>query len=274
MGADSRFDDRVCFSFDLDWAPDFMLADFRELLLEAGVPATIFFTHSSPECERLCQLPGCEVGVHPNFFKPSGHEEVLDELLTAYPGARGVRNHVLYYHSRLLPLFHRRRIAYFSNELRFLEADLAPHYDWSGLLRLPLFWEDDVHLMFFDRRFELAELELQRPGMKVFNFHPVHLYLNSPDMLYYAAHKEAIRDPRHGPTLRLRDAPGVRTLFRELVAWAREHAVLSTLGAVADEHRSQVPYRGRYADYLAAADAQERRPAAANAEVEDDGTRA
>ncbi|MCA9523213.1 MAG: hypothetical protein KC609_19690 [Myxococcales bacterium] len=259
MDVQSRFDRTVCFSFDLDWAPDFMLADFRQLLIETRIPATIFYTHESPECRKLQSLASCEVGIHPNFFKPEPPDEVLDALLAAFPAARGVRNHVLYYHSRLLPLFHRRQIRYLSNELRFLEAGLVPHYDWSGLARLPLFWEDDVHMIYFDRDVSLQRLELQRPGLKVFNFHPVHLYLNSREMAYYTEHKEAIRDPRRGPELRQRSEPGVRTLFSELVAWAREQGALATLGEVADDFRRHAAYGGNFSRYLEEADRLEAR---------------
>jgi hypothetical protein len=198
---------------DLDWAPDHVLDDTRQLLGEAGLPVTIFATHSSAGVDRLRGLPRCEMGIHPNFLD---EQFELARLLADFAGTTGVRCHALYYTSRLLPLFHRHGIRYFSNDLMFLQPHLAPYYDWSGLVRLPIYWEDDVHCEYFDGAFGLEVLRLGQPGLKVFNFHPVHLYLNTAQPEDYQAAKTDLADPvaarRHQ-----RPGLGVRTLFLQLV---------------------------------------------------------
>lgn len=213
--------DAVCFTFDIDWAPEPMIDALRELLAAHDLPATIFCTHPSPATERLLALPRCETAVHPNFLSGRPPGAVLDEVLGWFPAARGVRNHGLSYSSRLLPLLHRAGAAYLSNDLAFLQPDLRPTYDWSGLVRLPIYWEDDVHCVYFDgvpadHAFDPARVPLDRPGLHILDFHPVHLFLNTGDLSVYTAAKERLRDPDQARALR-NPGPGVRTLFDGLV---------------------------------------------------------
>jgi len=248
----------VCLTLDLDWAPDHVLEDTRLLLQQVGLPTTIFATHQSPAVTALLARPGCETGVHPNFLSDADEDAVLSRVLTAFPAAVGVRSHELYFDSRLLPLFQRRGVRYFSNDLMFLHSDLHPYYDWSGLVRLPLFWEDDVHCLYFDGRFDCAALRLDQPGLKVLNFHPVHLYLNTREIADYQAAKPSLADPAAARKLR-REGPGIRSLFLDVVDRLRG-AEMRTLGALAEEFRAAHAFEGRTAERFAQEARKERAP--------------
>jgi hypothetical protein len=239
----------VCLTLDLDWAPDHVLDDTRQLLQQVGLPTTIFATHQSPAVTALLTVPGCETGVHPHFLGDPDEDAVLSRLLTGFPTAVGVRSHELYFDSRLLPLFQRKGVRYFSNDLMFLHSGLQPYYDWSGLVRLPLYWEDDVHCLYFDGRFDRAALRLDQPGLKVLNFHPVHLYLNTHEIADYQAAKPLLADPVAARKLR-REGFGIRTLFLDVVGRLRG-AEMRTLGAVADEFRAAHVFEGRTAERFA-----------------------
>ena len=234
----------LCVSLDVDWAPDFVVEDLAELLAMHEVAVTVFCTHESAAVRALVAHPDRETGIHPNFLVDRNAEEVLAESLARFPAARGVRNHVLYYHSRLLPLFHQHGIEYFSNDLMFLHQDLAPFYDWSGLVRLPIYWQDDVHCAFFDRDFRPASLQLETPGMKVLNFHPIHVFLNTCNLDDYAAAK-AFQSDKDALRARRNPGPGIRTLLCDLLA----SGALSTsclLGSVARDFSVKNQYRGHY----------------------------
>jgi hypothetical protein len=230
-------------TFDLDWAPDFALEDLRELLGQSGAATTVFCTHRSDGVDRIVALPGIETAIHPNFLGASDEEGKLRELLGWFPGVRGVRNHRLYYHSGLAPLFRKAGLLYLSNDLLFLEPDLRPYRDWAGLVRLPIYWEDDIHCACFGDRFEERDLALDRSGLRILNFHPVHLYLNTNDLRWYQAHKEEIRDERKARSMR-RPGRGIRTLFEGLLGRLRA-AELETLGATADRFVAAHPDGGR-----------------------------
>jgi hypothetical protein len=249
-----------------------MLEDLRAILEGTGVAATFFCTHESPGVRGLLGLPGVEAALHPNFLVPRLPQVVLSELLGLFPGARGIRNHVLFYHSRLLPLLHRAGLTYFSNDIEFLEPGLAPRDDWSGMLRLPIYFEDDVHLVHFDGAAEIfdpAVLRLEEPGLKVRSFHPVHVFLNTRDLVAYQEVKARLRDPTVAASARV-PGPGTRTLLLALLErLVRLRVRTATLGEVATSFRRDHPVRSRYRDFLARSDA-----AAASAIQPDDGTRA
>ncbi|WP_428261326.1 hypothetical protein [Haliangium sp.] len=259
---------RICFSFDIDWAPEFMIDELAALMSEHARPFTVFCTHDSPATRRLLAVPGCETALHPNFLAafgsdPSGADlhqreaDVLDRLMASFPDARGVRNHALYYHSRLLALFHGRGVEYLSNDLRFLAADTQPYRDWSGLVRVPIYWEDDVHCVYFDGRFELDVVlppESVGPApapapLRVFNFHPVHVFLNTCDLSAYQRAKPHLHDRARAEHARHPGA-GVATLLRALLA-ATPAAQCASVADVARDHAAAAPYRGRYPAYLA-----------------------
>lgn len=226
-------------SFDIDWSPEYILEDFYELLRSAALPVTLFCTHRSEMVDKLLELPGCEAGLHPNLQDAEDEAAALAELHGAFQEAKGVRVHRLYYHSGLLALFHRAGLNYLSNDLEFLKEGLAPHYDWSELVRLPLYWEDDVHATLLYDSFDSRSLRLEKPGLKIFNFHPVHLYLNTGRMEDYVACKGDLHDPDRMQKRRNAGA-GIRTLFEALTKAAGEHEV-ELLGDVADAFVSAQP---------------------------------
>ena len=142
--------------------------------------------------------------------------------------------HALYYHSRLLPMFRGLGLDVVSNDLRHGDGGLGAHWDWAGLVRLPIGWEDDVHCARSHglppaEAFDISALGLRRSGLKVFNFHPIHLYLNTADLAAdYLAHKPVLRnhEAAHRIAERQRQRPGVRTLFLQLVSAIRERGLL------------------------------------------------
>lgn len=242
----------VCFTFDLDWAPERMVDELRELLEEHDLPATVFCTHRSPAVERLLARESCEPGLHPNFLAGGDPGAILARLRSEIPDASAVRNHALYYHSGLLALFHRAGLRVLSNDLMFLQPQIEPWYDWSGMVRLPIYWEDDVHCAFFERVFSPELLALERPGLKVLSFHPVHLCLNTRDLGEYRALKQ---DVAAGRVVRPAAGPGIRTLFEEVVRRVSKDD-LATLGEVAVRFQEERVYTGCYASYLQEAEAE------------------
>lgn len=240
--------DCVALSFDLDWAPDFMLDELCSLLADLGRPFTVFATHDSPGVRRLLALPGCETGLHPNLLGCSDVPARLAELQSWFPEAQGLRCHGLSYHSGLLADLHGTPIRYLSNDLCHQQVGLRPWFDFSGLLRLPIYWEDDVHCVCGDGDFGLDALGLRAPGLKVLNFHPVHVYLNTSDLVAYQRCKETLRDAQAAPAHRA-SGQGVRSLLESLLQQAQALPWVG-LRALAESAHSPEPWRERYGRYL------------------------
>jgi hypothetical protein len=107
--------------------------------------------------------------------------------------------------------------------------DLGPiDYQWGQrtLLRLPYFWEDDFEMERTTPCWQLSSLLATGPGLKVFDFHPVHVYLNSGTMEAYSLLKQRVPNfsrstPEMAAEVRQTGA-GSQTLFIELARYLGE----------------------------------------------------
>ena len=235
----------VCITLDVDWASNRVLGDALQLVSDLDVPVTLFCTHPTALLEGL-DPARYELAWHPDYLGERPEQAVLEELAAWFPGASGVRSHALYFHSRLAPIYLDRGIRYLAHDLRFGEPGLAPTTHWSGLVNVPGFWEDDVHALYFDGDFDPDRIDLTSPGLRVFDFHPIHLHLNTDRMDRYEA---ARAEMEAGADLSAHVNPGLgsRTFLEEVVVRmkAGPHH-FTTVAQVADAHATAHPYTGRY----------------------------
>ncbi|MCB9787650.1 MAG: hypothetical protein H6744_13290 [Deltaproteobacteria bacterium] len=225
----------VCLSFDQDWAPAWASRDIHAALVEAGVEATFFATHGCESLETMRERGLVELGWHPNFLTGSTHgsttEEVLDTMALLVPEARGARAHCLVRGTPFLLAYKGRGLIYDAADLHDGVPGLRPFASWTGMVRIPIWFEDDVHLQ-RGLPCRLEALDLASEGLKVFTFHPVLVALNATSMRDYAALKAELG--RRGVPLtearrkdfapfQQRDQPGLGDLFRAVVAWLSEH---------------------------------------------------
>ena len=234
-------DAEVYLTLDTDWAPEHILEALYSELSSSGAAFTLFCTHESAAIRKFAQLRQCEIALHPNFLVDRSEDAVLSDLAKLFPGTKGIRNHVLYYHSRLAALLHKQGLEFISNHVRFLNSHLEPYYDWTGLVQFPIYWEDDIHCTYFDKRFELNMLKLETPGLKVFNFHPVHWYLNTNDMPMYFNAKVDLKEPAKAAKHQ-NSGKGIRTLFDGVLKSQPKRTLLEQNQAF----RSKNKYEGHY----------------------------
>jgi hypothetical protein len=163
----------IALTFDLDWAPDAVIADTLELLARMNVRATIFATH---KCEIL-NGSGHELGIHPRF-DGSEREAIVRRLLDLYPSARGVRSHSLVTCSHTVLAFAACGLSYTSNVLAWLNPGVGPFRHFAGPLEIPFHWGDSSNLQTM-RDWSPEALPLSCDRLFVFNFHPIHVFLNT-----------------------------------------------------------------------------------------------
>ena len=180
--------DGMALTLDVDWAPDFMIDFAAQILVEHGVRATWFITHESPALQRLRAQPDLfELGIHPNFFPGSSHGDspgaVLRHCLKLVPEAVSLRTHGLLQSTALLAQVMRETNIESDASLYLPRAaNLRPiDYQWGkkSILRVPHFWEDDFEMERTAPCWRLAPLLAETAGLRVFDFHPIHIYLNS-----------------------------------------------------------------------------------------------
>lgn len=170
-----------------------MLADTIDLVEQADVAATWFITHDTSLLQRLRENPNFELGIHPNFnFLLNGDprngesaDKVVDLLLAIVPDAKSIRSHSTTQNSTLLQLFSDKGLTHDCNHFIPAQAglELKPWYLWNGLIKVPYFWEDDAACL-YAKNIPIENIALQG-GIKVFDFHPIHVFLNTENLDRY-----------------------------------------------------------------------------------------
>jgi hypothetical protein len=224
------------FTTDIEWAPEWAIADVLSFFRERDLPLTPFLTHSSAVFDEFYDAPEMHrrVGVHPNFLPNSSHgstrEEVVDAVLELWPQAAGFRSHWFYEDSQAVMALKERGLLWDSNVCLFFQPSSVPLLHHTGLVRFPVFWEDDVHFT-KQLEFEFADFRelFEGPGLKVINLHPLLFALNVPSDDFYAAHKHlnSSTDPAEGAAARF-GGLGSRTFIEALA----DHVVRTNASAV------------------------------------------
>ncbi len=221
----ASWEGKIFLTFDIDWACDEVINDSIALVESAGVAATWFVTHDTPLLQRLRSNPAFELGIHPNFnFLLEGDPrngataaEVLDRLLAIVPEANTIRSHCMTQSSTLLDLFRHKGLTHDSNH--FIPAHVQPRLHpwrlWNGMVRAPYFWEDDIHCLYEDP--QALTRALSHTGLRVFDFHPIHVFLNTEDMDRYEQTRALHRKPAELLRHRNKKQPGARNHLIQLL---------------------------------------------------------
>jgi hypothetical protein len=219
----------LCFTTDIEWAPEWAIRDLFKLADEYGVPLTPFLTHRS---EYLASRFGMrdfvssgDVGLHPNFLTGSTHGATVDEVITTtkalWPDAVSFRSHCFYDDTRMLRRMADSGFRYDSNLFAFLQPMLAPIRTVAGTVRLPVFWEDDVHSsnqLSWDASVLRAAFET--PGLKIVNVHPLRVALNVPDEGFHESRRRLATAADVDAAAEAFRGNGTRTYLEELFAYA------------------------------------------------------
>jgi polysaccharide deactylase WbmS-like protein len=218
----------IAITLDVDWAPDHAIDAVAAQLIERDVRATWFVTHSGPAVDRLRERPDLfELGIHPNFAPGSSHgdtpEAVLDHCMALVPEAQAMRTHGLVQSTALLALARERTPIRVDASLFLpgaarlapIEYPLAP----GPIVRVPYLWEDDAEMLRPDPAWDAWGVATGAQGLAVFDFHPIHVVLNSADTRAYEALKQRGLDrATAGDIAALRqDGAGAGTAFATLL---------------------------------------------------------
>ncbi len=188
------WENKLFITSDIDWASDEVLQYSVELFEKHNAKCTFFATHQT---EVLNQIgDNFEVGIHPNFnFLLSGdfrygknYQEVIDYYHNMFPEAKSIRSHSLTQSSSILGYLVEKGFTHEVNHFISWHSkiELRPWEYWQkGMLRIPYFWEDDVHCT-YKHNWSVDEV-LKSNGLKVFDFHPIHIFLNTEDLSRYEA---------------------------------------------------------------------------------------
>ena len=223
--------DRYLITLDVDWASDAVIDYVSDILLRHKVKATWFITHDSPAIWRLADYPELfELGLHPNFHAGSSQgsdtDQVMRYLRKLLPHSGLIRTHGLIQSTRLLAgLVDRYGVEVDLSLCLYNTPLITPHELWfagggKSLLRIPYFWEDSYELNAPEPCWPFHAKRYHCRGLKIFNFHPIHIILNSKDDRTYSAIKS--KGELQNLTLAdiepyINEGTGTRTLFMGIV---------------------------------------------------------
>ncbi|WP_419765631.1 MAG: hypothetical protein ACNI28_03660 [Arcobacter sp.] len=200
---DLEWKNKIFLTFDIDWASDEVLEYTLDIIEKNNLKATVFVTHDTVLLDRMKSNKNIELGIHPNFnplvngdFRYGKNlKEVLEYYLNFVPNAKSVRSHDLKQKTELLKLFSEYGLTYDCNIYLPHNSGIInkpfKHFD-NKLLRVPHFWEDDIHCLYEDSW--IIDDYLKYDGIKVFDFHPIHIFLNTENLNRYENSREWHRE--------------------------------------------------------------------------------
>ena len=187
----------VHLTFDIDWAPDWSIAEVLEILEQYNVKGTFFCTHQTDLNSEILSK-GHNLGIHPNFLPGTtqGHntESIIEYLLNIAPNAISLRTHALVQSSPLLhEIFSKFPQLKYDLSLLTPSIPLMRFIDWKfdgvAFKRIYYQWEDDA--CFWDENYAWDNVEVLSPFF-VMDFHPIHLSLNSCSLAAYHEFKSSL----------------------------------------------------------------------------------
>ncbi len=203
INKEESWQNSIYITFDVDWAHDEIIKDTFDIIQEAKVSATWFITHQTKLIRDLRRNKNFDLGIHPNFENllrgdnknGKNANEILSNLTGIVPEALAIRSHSLTQSSHLQNLFKKEGLKYDLNHFIPLNSgiELKPWILWNGLIKIPFCWEDDIECMYGNNT-NLIELN-KHLGLKVLDFHPIHIFLNTKDLNLYQSTREFHQQP-------------------------------------------------------------------------------
>ena len=211
----------IAFTCDIDWAPEEVIEDTLNLFEVFNVKCTFFSTHHSLHLSKANKKL-FEIGIHPDFTplldnnSKKSLDDILDDIIDIHPEALGVRTHTMVQSIGLLQKFAEKKLLYEANSFMPYQTGLKPFRLWNNLVRIPYNWEDDVHWA-YGYSFDDSRINLEIEGLTVFDFHPIHIFLNTENKFRYNEAKKYYDDPKKLLEYKNTELPGTRDLLMNLL---------------------------------------------------------
>lgn len=224
----------VYVTMDMDWANDGVLADTIALVEKLDLPVCFFVTNDTPLLAKLRSHPLFTLGIHPNFLPQmngqtaKNYRETLEEMTALVPETKVIRCHALVDATPILVAV--REMGFEADMNLFIPfssgIELKSFTHFSGLRRLPFFFEDDAWAQEENHPSVEEHMLREADSLKIFNFHPIHLYLNMETMERYNRAKPYYHEfDRLAPFVNHGPETGARDFLLRMKQIADEHGI-------------------------------------------------
>lgn len=211
----------ICITFDSDWMTEISMSRF---LAEFNIPGkATFFLHQRFNC--LAKTDN-EIAPHPFITDLSDWRQNLGNLRDSIGSpATGIRPHSCVFSHEIGLGLKELGYKYVSQANNIYQDGLAPFRHPWGLWEMPIFYMDNMDFWMrknwpsldhtsFSR--ELIDRAISGDDLYVFDFHPLHIALNTRTSDDYQAVKEQIIKDGKSPFDLAFSGRGARTFFIEL----------------------------------------------------------
>lgn len=210
----------ICLSFDTDRMDE---GRMREFLASVELPGRVtLFCTQVYDC--LVETEH-ELGPHPYLPAAADWESELQRTRRQFPDAVGWRSHSCVFSHMLAEQVAALGYRYVSIRDDLGARDPAPIRHAYGVWDMPIYYMDsldfsasrfwaDVTAEPFDR--EIIDTAVEGDGLYVFDFHPIHLVLNSPDAGEYFTRRERLQSGEPLSAIRY-EGRGTLTFYNELI---------------------------------------------------------
>lgn len=220
----------IFLTFDMDWANDNVLEDFLTLIEGNDLTGTLNVTHQTDILKEGGRR--LELGIHPNYNRllmgdssDKNYLEVLKNAKEIVPDAITIRSHALSSSSIIVSRYKDFGIRYDLNTLipAFKGLHIKPYKAPAdaNVLVLPFIFEDDAYLLQEKQQTPDFFLSDEFEAPRIFNFHPIHLFLNTDQISTYEDARPYFGDFIMLKTCVNKDNFGIRDFFLKLVSAAR-----------------------------------------------------
>lgn len=188
----------ICLTFDTDHVDEHRMREFMHGIRLPG-RATFFCTR----CYDCLSEEPHEVCAHP-FLEPGGDwSAALQAARRDFPEAQGWRSHSCVYSHMVALQLAEQGYSYASTHTELGRIGAKPFKESWGLWHIPIYYMDNLDFSY--QRFwpseqrrafssDFINAALHGDGVYVFDFHPVHLLLNSPSADWYLAQRGAFAE--------------------------------------------------------------------------------
>lgn len=190
----------ICLTFDTDYMSEKSLSQFIERDLIAVPGLSTVFAHDFFSC--LVSHENIEVGPHPTVSNLDNWDEHLTLLEQQYQRQFvGFRSHSCVYSHMLGINLAKRGYQYISQADVPRNMEISPYRHPWGNYELPIYYMDSMELWRTENDsgstsspFDPTVLEraISGNGLYVFDFHPIHIVLNTSSVSDYQSKKEAV----------------------------------------------------------------------------------
>lgn len=226
----------ICLTFDTDYLGPDALHAFLEKFPFPGA-GTFFLWADAPGVD----WGEHELGPHPFFTDGASNREVLARAEAFLGGAGpfercGIRPHSCHYSHALGVEFRRRGYLYTSTQSILHQDGLCPMRQPWGLWEMPIYYMDNLDFTLPEgwpdwrhRPFspDIIERALAGDSLYLFDFHPLHIMLNTGTRRQYAGVKEAVLAGVKSPLDLAFSGHGTRTFFEALLSRMLERGMRS-----------------------------------------------